>query len=114
MKLEEVIKLLDAGYSKDEIQALNGSDTVEPEPAADPEPTTAPDPEEDEPAPAPAPEPADKTLDIVNALAQQVASLTKTIQRSNLLYSQQPAQETDTAERILANIINPTYKKKED
>ena len=46
MKYEEIIKLLDAGYTREEILQM---DEHEPEPAPEPEP-------EPEPAPAPAPD----------------------------------------------------------
>ena len=42
MKVEEVIKLIDAGYSKEEIDKML---QPEPEPKPDPEPERKPDPE---------------------------------------------------------------------
>lgn len=42
MKIDEILKLVNAGYSKDEISAL---ETQEPTPATSPEPTPAPSPE---------------------------------------------------------------------
>ena len=53
MKYEEIIKLLDAGYSRDEILAMKE------------EPVQAPNPAEPEPEPEPAPEPADITAGIM-------------------------------------------------
>lgn len=117
MKLEEIITLLNAGYTKDEIQAL---EMPENKPAAeDPkDPQEAPAaPDQEEPA-APA-APAAPVLngtdnaEVTKYIAQltaQVSSLTKQIQNSNLLNAQQPAQHQNSAEDILANLINPTYK----
>lgn len=121
MKLEEIITLLNAGYTKDEIQALEMPEN---------KPSTAPagDPSEDPQAPPEAPaapdpaEPAAPAAPVLNGtdnaevtkyiaqLTAQVSSLTKQIQNSNLLNAQQPAQQKNSAEDILANLINPTFK----
>ena len=118
MKLEEIITLLNAGYTKDEIQAMEM-------PENKPSPATAGDPQDPPAAPAaPDPEPpaappaapvlpSTDNADVTKYIAQltaQVSSLTKQIQNSNLLSAQQPAQQQNTAEDILANLINPTYK----
>lgn len=116
MKPEEILTLIGAGYTKAEIQAME-------QPAPDPEapaPSPAPDPEQ--PAPEqdpPAPEPeqpalknnsTDEIAKYITALTAQVSSLTKQIQRSNLLNAQQPpAPEADSAEKILASIITPKH-----
>ena len=42
MKIDEILKLVNAGYSKDEIEAL---ETKEPTPETSPEPTPEPKPE---------------------------------------------------------------------
>lgn len=116
MKPEEILTLIGAGYTKAEIQAME-------QPAPDPEapaPSPAPDPEQ--PAPEqdpPAPEPeqpalknnsTDEIAKYITALTAQVSSLTKQIQRSNLLNAQQPpAPAADSAEKILASIITPKH-----
>lgn len=115
MKLDEIITLVNAGYTKDEIQALEMPENKpSPAPAADP----SEDPQ-DPPAAPPADPPAAPVLpstdnaDVTKYIAQltaQVSSLTKQIQNSNLLAAQQPAQQKNSAEDILANLINPTYK----
>lgn len=125
MKLEEIITLLNAGYTKDEIQAFEMPENKPlpasaGAPAGDPQevPAAPAAPDQDDPA-APAAPPAAPVLpstdnaDVTKYIAQltaQVSSLTKQIQNSNLLAAQQPAQQQNTAEDILANLINPTYK----
>jgi len=121
MKLDEIITLLNAGYTKDEIQALEMPENKpSAAPAEDPQdPPAAPAaPDQEEPA-APAAPPAAPVLsgtdnaEVTKYIAQltaQVSSLTKQIQNSNLLNAQQPAQQKNSAEDILANLINPTYK----
>lgn len=97
MKYEEIIKLLDAGYSRDEILAMK----EEPAPA-DPEPTPAPaDPE---PTPAPA---ADITAGIMEEVKGMFAEMKKELTAMNILNSRQEPDDVRTGEDILASIINP-------
>ena len=93
MKYEEIIKLLDAGYSRDEILAMK----EEPEPAPDPK----------EPEPAPAPEPADITAEIMNEVKTMFSEMKKELTAMNILNSRQESDEVRTEEDILASIINP-------
>ena len=62
MKYEEIIKLLDAGYSREEILAMK----EEPTPAPDPEPTP------NDPEPAPAPDPA---ADVMKEMKEMFAEI---------------------------------------
>lgn len=88
MKYEEIIKLLDAGYSRDEIL------TMKEEPApADPEPT---------PAPA-----ADITAGIMEEVKGMFAEMKKELTAMNIMNSRQDSDEVRTGEDILASIINP-------
>lgn len=106
MRLDEIITLLNAGYSKEEIQALNTQPEPEtPEtPAADPEPETpAADPEPETPE-------APDYGAMIGQLTQQISSLTKAVQLANLRGTNLPEVKTETAEDVLAKLINPTYK----
>lgn len=118
MKPEEIITLINAGYTKAEIQAM---EQPAPEPAQE-QPAPEPEPDQEQPAPEPeqpAPEPeqpalknnsTDEIAKYITALTAQVSSLTKQIQRSNLLNAQQPpAPAADSAEKILASIITPKH-----
>lgn len=97
MKYEEIIKLLDAGYSRDEILAMK----EEPAPA-DPEPTSAPaDPE---PTPAPA---ADPAADVMKEMKEMFAEMKKELTAMNIMNSRQEPDDVRTGEDILASIINP-------
>lgn len=93
MKYEEIIKLLDAGYSRDEILAMKE------------EPAPAPDPTE--PEPAPAPEPADITAGIMEEVKGMFAEMKKELTAMNIMNSRQESDEVRTGEDILASIINP-------
>lgn len=93
MKYEEIIKLLDAGYSRDEILAMKE------------EPAPAPDPAE--PEPIPAPEPADITAGIMEEVKGMFAEMKKELTAMNIMNSRQESDEVRTGEDILASIINP-------
>lgn len=97
MKYEEIIKLLDAGYSREEILAMK----EEPAPA-DPEPTPAPD--DPEPTPAPDPDPA---ADVMKEMKEMFAEMKKELTAMNILNSRQEPDDVKTGEDILASIINP-------
>lgn len=94
MKYEEIIKLLDAGYSRDEILAMK----EEPAPAPDPEPTP------DDPEPAPATDPA---ADVMKEMKEMFAEMKKELTAMNIMNSRQDSDEVRTGEDILASIINP-------
>ena len=100
MKYEEIIKLLDAGYSRDEILKMD-------EPADDPKPD---DPKSDDPKPD---DPKPDNNDILKGFADEVRDaikdLTKEITAANILGSRQRAEQDD--EDIIAKIINPKIDK---
>ena len=106
MKYEEVIKLLNAGYSRDEILAMKD----EPAPAPGPEPAPAPGPEPTpaDPEPAPAPDPA---ADVMKEMKEMFAEMKKELTAMNILNSRQESDDVKTGEDVLANIINPTMRK---
>lgn len=105
LTLENVLKLAELGFTKDEIMQFSSSDSpvevVEGEPAeftppADPAPAPAA-----EPAPA---APAPDTSELVNA----IQDLKKTIQASNIASTPQPVQESlqDKADDVLMKLVN--------
>lgn len=110
MKIDEVIKLVDAGYTKDEISALMGGvDNVEPEIKEEaPEPA----PEQKEQPVKPSPEPADPNAARYNELLEAMQKLTGAIQAGNILNSQNKEQPNLTAEDILAEVVAPKPKRK--
>ena len=95
MKLSDVITLIGAGYSKEEIEAMEYFEqTQEPAPA----------PAQDQtPAPAPAQDPE---------LLKAIKDLTAAVQHSNVVNSSQPDQLTDAqraaqeADKILTRFCN--------
>ena len=107
MNYEDIILLVKAGYTRDQIAAMQA-----PAPAPAPTPAPAPAPT---PAPAPAQAPADPEPpkprgieDLSQMLAAEFAKLNDAIVKANLQQAQQPPQES--VDDILASIINPPQK----
>lgn len=101
MNYEDIILLVKAGYTRDQIAAMQA-----PAPTPAPEPAPAPAPE---PTPAPAPTPAVQGInDLSQMLAAEFAKLNDAIVKANLQQAQQPPQES--VDDILASIINPPQK----
>ena len=114
MTIDQIMKLLDAGYTKEEIATL----TSDPEPAPEVKPDPEPAPEvkpEPEPAPEVKPEPAeDQTGARLDALEKSIASLIKTIQVSNVNNKNiqtLPTDSTKIVDDAMASIIRPNIKK---
>lgn len=97
MKYEEIIKLLDAGYSRDEILEMD----KEPAPEPDPAPALEPDP-----APA---DPAPDMAGYMDEMKKMFSDLTKELVASNIMRSRQDGEDPD--EDIIAKIINPKIDK---
>lgn len=110
MTIDQIIKLLDAGYTKDEIHAMEGTNNA-------PEQTPQPEPEPQQPDPEPTPEPAqnvrpESTINPqIEELSRSLKAFTAAIQKSNILASNMPTNPEPSAEDVLAEIINPTHKR---
>lgn len=109
MTFDQLMKLLDAGFTKAEIMALNGTPAPAPQPEPEPEPDPAPAPQ---PEPEPQPDPAPAPQNDQAAILAKLEELNQTIIRSNINNSRQP--ETESVDDILATIIRPTFKNKEE
>lgn len=109
MNYEDIILLVKAGYTRDQIAAMQApapAPASAPTPAPAPEPTPVPEPA---PAPAPASTPAVQGIDdLSKMLATEFAKLNDAIVKANLQQAQQPPQES--VDDILASIINPPQK----
>ena len=111
MKIEDIIALAGAGFSKQDIIKIAGTVSAPaPAPIQTPTPASAP-----APAPAPVPVPAQvpgNTQDVFNqrmgVLDNRLDEITRLIQVGNLSNSQIP--EPPTTDDMLASIINPPVK----
>ena len=102
MNYEDIILLVKAGYTRDQIAAMQAPAPAAPVPA---EPTAPPAPTE--PA-EPAPPKPQGIEDLSQMLAAEFAKLNDAIVKANLQQAQQPPQES--VDDILASIINPPQK----
>lgn len=106
MNSAEILKLIEAGYTKADIDAMNQ------EPAAEPAPEPQP---EQEPAPEPQPEPASNELTEVKEQLQetqkQLQDLIRQMQRNNLKTASVNIRPEDDlmkrTDEALAELIRP-------
>lgn len=102
MKIEDIIALAGAGFSKQDIIKIAGTVSA---PAPAPAPIQTPTPAS-APAPVSAPVPAQDVFNQrMGVLDNRLDEITKLIQVGNLSNSQIP--EPPTTEDMLASIINP-------
>ena len=128
MTAQDILQLMQGGFTHDEIIQLVSPGTVlapapapEPAPEPDNEPTSSPAPDHAlVPDPVPAPEPAQPNIaDLIKAnqdLQLQVAKLTSAMQANAIAGSMIPGgmpQQPDAA-AVLGQIIRPTRSKKEE
>lgn len=96
MNYTDIIKLLDAGYTREQILEMK----EEPAEVKDPAPEEKKEPE---------------THDIMESVMTEVkdmfAEMKKELTAMNILNSRQEGEEFKSSEDILASIINPTKKK---
>ena len=126
MKADLMEKMLDAGFTKEEIFRIIEPEAApakepEKEPAAAPakEPTKEPAPSpEKESAPAPADQKADETEKRLAGIEKSISDLIKTIQAENIKkdsFGGAPDSLEEQTDRIMASIIRPeTAKRKDD
>ena len=107
MTMQEILTLVAAGYTKEDIEKMEApAAPAAPEPAA---PAPTPDPEPAAPAPA-APAENEPTM---SDLMQSIAKLTSAIQANAIAQSVVPGgNQGPTAEDAIAQIIRPTFKER--
>ena len=117
MTTDQIFKLIDAGYTKTEIEAMT---QPEPTPAPDPTPEPQPDPTpEPQPDPTPAPENNPEMEGLRNdlkAAKEQIQQLTQQIQQLNRdTRSGDTLPDADIpkkADAAMTELIRPTMKKR--
>ena len=100
MNYEDIILLVKAGYTRDQLAAIQAPAAPAPAPAEPPAP-----PAPAEPPTQPKPQGID---DLSQMLSAEFAKLNDAIVKANLQQAQQPPQES--VDDILASIINPPQK----
>ena len=102
MKYEEIIKLLEAGYSREEILEMDK------EPAPEDKKDPAPEDKKD-PAPEDKKDPAPDMAGMMEEMKTMFSDLTKELIASNIMRSRIDGE--DDNEDIIAKIINPKIDK---
>lgn len=101
MKLNTLLTLIEAGYTKEEIAGLEFDQTAEPE--------SEPAKNENKPTPQPEPDQA-PNADMLSVLVSKFDDLTKAIQINNIRNSENKQVEQTPPEELLASIVKPTRK----
>lgn len=99
MNYEDIILLVKAGFTRDQIAAMQEPPT----PPAPPEPSAQQDPPAQQEPPAPA-----GMAELTRLMVSEFGKLNAAITASNLAQAQQPKQES--VDDIIASIINPPQK----
>lgn len=105
MTIEEILKLGEMGYTKEDIEAMNTGSKQ------DPEPEKAQEPEQAKSEPEQEPQKADPTKDLLQFMAGEFEKLNRSIQSVNILGSNINQPKEKTAEDVLAELIAPPKKK---
>ena len=100
MTLDQIIKLLDAGYTKADIEAMQTP--AQPEAAADPEPQKDPEPVAKPEEKKTGSEPVKDTAG--EAMLQELRDLKKAVYAMNIMNSSQPGQP-ESVDDILAKAL---------
>ena len=129
MVLNDILTLVKAGYTREEIAQMEQQEPTNVNPVPVPAPVAEPEQKPEPvnppaqvaepvavPAAQPAPTPA-QTEPTMAEIMQSIAKLTSAVQANAIAQSVIPGgvtQPTPTAEDMLAEIIRPTYKARED
>lgn len=97
MKYEEIIKLLDAGYTREEILAMG----------SEPEDPTPEDPTPEDPKPEDVKSVSEEIANAMEDMRTAFEGFKKEIQAMNIMNSQIDPPESYTAEDLIGKIINP-------
>lgn len=111
MEIDKVFKLIDAGFTKDEILAL----TKDPEEKPEEKPEEAASPAEQKPASAPAEEkkPEEQQPSEMELLRKELEGIREDLRKRALLEDGfRPQDSRAAAEDVLASIINPPLQSK--
>ena len=107
--VKEIIKMLDAGYSREEIaEILAEKDTEQVE---DTEPAENVSQEAQEEPQEAKPDPMAEYAAEIQKLADEVKSLRAQLQKKNIQQTQIIPEKQDSAVDVLARVINPNYGK---
>lgn len=122
MTTNDILTLLSAGYTKDEITAMGGPAPLKQEPQPEPEPEPQQEPQQ-EPQPEPQPEPEPKpepdiagaVNERLNKIEHSLSDLISAIQKSNIEHDSfdgNPENLEQKAISAMQGIIRPDFKER--
>ena len=127
MELSDILSLVKAGYTREEINQMENPNTTDPDPIPVQQPVVQTEPSSVqvvEPVaqpvaqPVPQPQPVQQEAQPSMAdLMQSIAKLTSAVQANAIAQSVIPGganPQTPTAEDMIAEIIRPTFKAREE
>lgn len=109
MELKDILALVNAGFTRNDIMNLSGRSapsSVEPAAAAEAPTPAAAEPAPEPPKPEPAPAPVPDNSEVLAALKD----LTQTIRKNAIMRDTMKPSEEPSAVDILASVINPPKK----
>lgn len=113
MTYTEVLELIRAGYNKQEIEAMMAAETPAGDPKEEtkkePQPEKKPDPVKADPEPDKTVKEESETEKLIKALGLRLDNLTKSIQASNVNGIEGDGDKEQSADDIIAKLINPHY-----
>ena len=113
MELDQILKLINAGYTKTDIEAMTSAPAkVSTEPTAPAEQAEEPV-KEVTPEVKPAPVEAPAVNNDFSALLEEMKGIRKQLQMQAILHDGFTPASPDDAQQILASIINPATKGKD-
>ena len=98
MNVEQIIKMIDAGYTKEEIEQMTKQ-----EPKQEPKPEPKPEPKQ-KPKPEPKLEPNQKPKAADDPVLKELQDLKKAVYAMNIMQSSQP-QKSESVDDILAKAL---------
>lgn len=104
MEYKEIIKLLDAGYSREEIMQMQQDPEAGEQAAGEPEAGEQAEPET-------AADGSEELTAAISEMKKMFSDFTKEITAMNIMNSQQSADIANTVDDVIANIISPTFNK---
>ena len=114
LNTETVLKLIEKGFTHDEIMALENPQNESPKEEHTPEPKT--DPPKEEPAPEPKTEPTPEPKQDVTGqqILEAILALGKQVQSGQAQGARLPELKDITADDVIAQMIRPTGGNKDD
>lgn len=113
MEYLEIIKLLDAGYTKEEIMKMEEKNVSGLNSADDPKEPEPKEPEPKEPEPK-EPDTNQFMTEALKEIKEAFEDIRKEIQAAYIMAARQAPEVQPTSEDIIANIINPFKREKGD